>query len=75
MEYIIIGDTYLESSNKVESCLIRPAGKTKENADYWLNDILTNANEEDTRKKFTNIRIDTIKDEDAWWNDPYYTRD
>ena len=64
MEYIIVGDT-----KEYKHCLVCTCG-TKENAENTLNRMLTNPNENDIKlmKGMTNFRIDSVKDDDCWWN-------
>lgn len=64
MEYVIVGDT-----KEYEGCLVCICG-TKENAEECLHRMLTNPNDNDKKliEGHTNLRIDTVKDDDCWWN-------
>ena len=63
-EYIIVGDT-----DHFKGCLITLGGTSFEHASQKLSRILNSPTENDKRliAGHTNIRIETIEDEDCWW--------
>ncbi len=62
-EYIIVGDTA-----EFEGCLVRLCGTSYERALEVLEEV-----KRDGFKGFSehsNFRIEKVKSEDCWWNDP-----
>ena len=73
IEYVIIGDT-----ERFKDCLVAVCKKmSKEQVEEVLHRMLTNPTEHDLRlmENHTNFRIAEVKEEQQWWNDPYYMSD
>ena len=66
VEYIIIGDT-----EKFKDCLVYTCGKSKENAEKVLAEVLANPKADETLARHTNFRIKEVESEKMWWNDPF----
>ena len=66
MYYVIAGDT-----EKVDGCLVCPIGEEIEKAKERLKQMICNPNENDKEliRGHVNLRIESIKSSDAWWND------
>lgn len=65
-EYIIVGDT-----KKYKDCLVYTCGRSRENAERVLAEILANPKADATLSRHTNFRIKEVEEKDQWWNDPF----
>ncbi len=65
MEYIIVGDT-----KEFNDCLVFTCGTSYEHAEEILDRILNNPTENEKRvmKGHKNLRIETVSDDECWWN-------
>ena len=68
IEYIIVGDT-----EEYKDCLVTLAGRTREQAERKLAQMLSSPNENDKAiiGSCKNLRIREVESESAWWNDPF----
>ena len=67
-EYIIVGDT-----ERFTDCLVAVCGTDMHRAEEVLHRFLTDPGDNDLKiiEGHFNLRIEKVKAEDCWWNDPF----
>lgn len=72
MEHIIIGDTL-----EYKDCLVYVIKGDRDRAEEVLKRMLNNPTAQDSKilATHTNLRVEAVKPENAWWNDPFLMSD